>query len=138
MRKDAPDANLPLPARAPTDRKREFVTNEITLRCIEIVGGYAYAETELLEKWGRNSKIFDIFEGTHQIQVLVISSSRVSCAARPALICADLSEPHLSLCASEIFAGRTSTANPRSTNRSCQSTPPYRASRMDGRTLLHS
>jgi acyl-CoA dehydrogenase len=45
----------------------------ITLRCIELVGGYAYAETELLEKWGRDSKVLDIFEGTQQIQMLIIS-----------------------------------------------------------------
>ena len=47
--------------------------NEITLRCIELVGAYAYGETELLEKYGRDSKILDIFEGTQQIQMLIIS-----------------------------------------------------------------
>jgi acyl-CoA dehydrogenase len=49
------------------------VANEVTLRCIELVGAHAYAETELLEKWGRDSKILDIFEGTQQIQMLVIA-----------------------------------------------------------------
>lgn len=49
------------------------VANEITLRCIELVGAHAYGETELLEKWGRDSKILDIFEGTQQIQMLIIA-----------------------------------------------------------------
>jgi acyl-CoA dehydrogenase len=30
-------------------------------------------ETELLEKWARDSKILDIFEGTQQIQLLIIA-----------------------------------------------------------------
>src|SRR5262249_27678609 len=49
------------------------VANEITLRCIELVGAQAYGEAELLEKWGRDSKILDIFEGTQQIQMLIIA-----------------------------------------------------------------
>jgi acyl-CoA dehydrogenase len=49
------------------------VVNEITLRCIELVGALAYGETELLEKWGRDSKILDIFEGTQQIQMLIVA-----------------------------------------------------------------
>ena len=31
------------------------------------------AERELLEKWARDSKILDIFEGTQQIQLLIIA-----------------------------------------------------------------
>ncbi len=49
------------------------VGNEITLRCVELCGGLGYGETELLEKWARDSKILDIFEGTQQIQMLVIA-----------------------------------------------------------------
>ena len=30
-------------------------------------------EDELLEKWGRDSKIIDIFEGTQQIQQLIVA-----------------------------------------------------------------
>ena len=33
----------------------------------------AYSEDELLEKWARDAKILDIFEGTQQIQLLVIA-----------------------------------------------------------------
>lgn len=49
------------------------VVNEIALRCIELVGVRAYDEGELLEKWARDSKILDIFEGTQQIQMLIVA-----------------------------------------------------------------
>ncbi|WP_162858806.1 acyl-CoA dehydrogenase family protein, partial [Klebsiella pneumoniae] len=32
-----------------------------------------YAEDYLLEKWARDSKILDIFEGTQQIQLLIVA-----------------------------------------------------------------
>jgi acyl-CoA dehydrogenase len=46
---------------------------EITLRCVELCGSIGYTETELLEKWSRDAKIMDIFEGTQQIQQLIIA-----------------------------------------------------------------
>jgi acyl-CoA dehydrogenase len=49
------------------------VGNEITLRCVELTGGLGYSEHELLEKWARDSKILDIFEGTQQIQQLIVA-----------------------------------------------------------------
>ncbi len=33
----------------------------------------ATGEGELLEKWARDSKILDIFEGTQQIQLLIVA-----------------------------------------------------------------
>lgn len=53
--------------------KAARVANELTLRCVELVGPLAYGEGELLEKWARDSKILDIFEGTQQIQMLVVA-----------------------------------------------------------------
>ena len=53
--------------------KAARVANEITLRCVELCGGLGYSERELLEKWARDSKIIDIFEGTQQIQLLIIA-----------------------------------------------------------------
>jgi acyl-CoA dehydrogenase len=47
--------------------------NEVTLKCIELCGSMGYSEVDLLEKWGRDSKILDIFEGTQQIQLLIIA-----------------------------------------------------------------
>ncbi len=49
------------------------VCNWITLRCVEIAGSLGYSEDDLLEKWSRDSKILDIFEGTQQIQQLVVA-----------------------------------------------------------------
>lgn len=49
------------------------VGNEITLRCVELCGTLGYSEATLLEKWSRDSKILDIFEGTQQIQMLIIA-----------------------------------------------------------------
>ncbi len=49
------------------------VATEITLRCVELCGAIGYGETELLEKWARDSKILDIFEGTQQIQMLIVA-----------------------------------------------------------------
>ncbi|WEV76874.1 acyl-CoA dehydrogenase family protein [Janibacter cremeus] len=46
---------------------------DVSLACVELAGATGYAETELLEKWARDSKILDIFEGTQQIQLLVIA-----------------------------------------------------------------
>lgn len=49
------------------------VANYITLKCVEICSSLGYGETEMLEKWARDSKILDIFEGTQQIQLLIIA-----------------------------------------------------------------
>jgi acyl-CoA dehydrogenase len=49
------------------------VATEITLRAVELAGALGYSEESLLEKWARDSKILDIFEGTQQIQQLIIA-----------------------------------------------------------------
>lgn len=49
------------------------ICNEITLKCVELAASIGYNEVELLEKWSRDSKILDIFEGTQQIQQLIIA-----------------------------------------------------------------
>jgi acyl-CoA dehydrogenase len=46
---------------------------DVALACIELCGAAGYDETELLEKWARDAKILDIFEGTQQIQLLIIA-----------------------------------------------------------------
>jgi acyl-CoA dehydrogenase len=46
---------------------------DIALASIELCGATGYGETELLEKWARDAKILDIFEGTQQIQLLVVA-----------------------------------------------------------------
>lgn len=49
------------------------VCNDITLKCVELCASLGYGEQELLEKWARDSKILDIFEGTQQIQQLIVA-----------------------------------------------------------------
>ncbi|MDE0854166.1 MAG: acyl-CoA dehydrogenase family protein [Nevskia sp.] len=46
---------------------------DIALKCVELCGSVGYAENELLEKWARDAKILDIFEGTQQIQLLIVA-----------------------------------------------------------------
>ena len=46
---------------------------EVTLGCVELCGAVGYGENELLEKWARDAKILDIFEGTQQIQLLIVA-----------------------------------------------------------------
>ena len=45
----------------------------MTLSCVQLCGTLGYSEGELLEKWSRDSKILDIFEGTQQIQQLIVA-----------------------------------------------------------------
>jgi acyl-CoA dehydrogenase len=47
--------------------------SDVTLRCVELAGSLGYSEHDLLEKWARDSKILDIFEGTQQIQQLIVA-----------------------------------------------------------------
>lgn len=58
------------------------VCNEITLRCVELAASVGYNEDELLEKWARDSKILDIFEGTQQIQLLIIARRELGKSSR--------------------------------------------------------
>ena len=49
------------------------VGSDVTLSCVQLAGSLGYSEAELLEKWSRDSKILDIFEGTQQIQQLIVA-----------------------------------------------------------------
>jgi acyl-CoA dehydrogenase len=49
------------------------VATDVALRCVALAGSIGYGERELLEKWARDVKILDIFEGTQQIQLLIVS-----------------------------------------------------------------
>lgn len=44
-----------------------------TERAMQILGGYGFTREYPVERWHRDAKIYDIFEGTEQIQQLVIS-----------------------------------------------------------------
>ena len=45
----------------------------VTERAIQILGGYGYIRDFPVERWHRDAKIYDLFEGTEQIHQLVIS-----------------------------------------------------------------
>jgi acyl-CoA dehydrogenase len=46
---------------------------DIALRCVALCGASGFGEGELMEKWARDAKILDLFEGTQQIQLLIIA-----------------------------------------------------------------
>jgi acyl-CoA dehydrogenase len=46
---------------------------DVALRCVALCGATGYTEGELLEKWARDAKILDLFEGTQQIQLLIVA-----------------------------------------------------------------
>ncbi len=45
----------------------------VTERAMQILGGYGYTREYPVERMHRDAKIYDIFEGTEQIQQLVIA-----------------------------------------------------------------
>ena len=53
--------------------KAGLSATDIALRCVELAGSLGYSENSLLEKWARDAKILDIFEGTQQIQQLIVA-----------------------------------------------------------------
>jgi acyl-CoA dehydrogenase len=62
--------------------KAARVGNAITLKCVELAGELGYSERQLLEKWARDSKIIDIFEGTQQIQQLIVARHQLGLSSR--------------------------------------------------------
>jgi acyl-CoA dehydrogenase len=58
------------------------VGNAITLKCVELCGEAGYSEEQLLEKLARDSKIIDIFEGTQQIQQLIVARQQLGLSSR--------------------------------------------------------
>ena len=50
---------------------------EVTTDAVQILGGAGYMKDEPVEKWMRDAKIFQIWEGTSQIQRVVISREEI-------------------------------------------------------------
>jgi acyl-CoA dehydrogenase len=68
------DNNIPNSKEASMAKaKAARAASDITLKAVEMAGTTGYSEETLLEKWARDSKILDIFEGTQQIQQLVVA-----------------------------------------------------------------
>ena len=49
----------------------------VTEEAIQILGGYGYVREYPVERWHRDAKIYTIFEGTSEIQRLVIARSHL-------------------------------------------------------------
>ena len=49
------------------------VAVKVTEEAIQILGGYGYTREYPVERWHRDAKIYTIFEGTSEIQRLVIA-----------------------------------------------------------------
>jgi acyl-CoA dehydrogenase len=47
----------------------------VTQKAVEILGPMGYSRKHLVEKWMRDAKINDIFEGTQQINLLIVARS---------------------------------------------------------------
>jgi acyl-CoA dehydrogenase len=47
--------------------------NIIVQKCVELLGPIGYSREYLLEKWMRDNKVNDIYEGTQQIQMIVVA-----------------------------------------------------------------
>jgi butyryl-CoA dehydrogenase len=50
------------------------VASDVTRRCLQLFGGYGYIREYPLERMMRDAKISEIYEGTSEIQKMVISS----------------------------------------------------------------
>jgi acyl-CoA dehydrogenase len=53
--------------------KAGLVVTQITQKAVELLGPLGYSRQLLLEKWMRDAKINDIFEGTQQINQLIVA-----------------------------------------------------------------
>jgi acyl-CoA dehydrogenase len=53
--------------------KAGLAVTKVTQKAVELLGPLGYSRKMLLEKWMRDAKINDIFEGTQQINLLIIA-----------------------------------------------------------------
>ena len=53
--------------------KAGLAVTQITQKAVELLGPLGYSRRMLLEKWMRDAKINDIFEGTGQINRLIVA-----------------------------------------------------------------
>ena len=53
------------------------IAMDVTTDAVQILGGAGYMKDEPVEKWMRDAKVFQIWEGTSQIQRLIISRDEI-------------------------------------------------------------
>ena len=56
-----------------------------TERAIQTMGGWGYIKDHPVEKWYRDAKLYTIFEGTSEIQRIVISNALGAADGKPPL-----------------------------------------------------
>lgn len=71
----------PLEASMSKVKAGEIVT-KITQRAVELMGPIGYSRDHLLEKWFRDAKISDIYEGTGQINRLIVARNILGYSGR--------------------------------------------------------
>jgi alkylation response protein AidB-like acyl-CoA dehydrogenase len=72
------DNNMPMNKEAA--EAKQFAADmamEVTTNAVQILGGSGYMKDEPVEKWMRDAKAFQIWEGTSEIQKLVISREEI-------------------------------------------------------------
>jgi acyl-CoA dehydrogenase len=68
------DNRLPNSAEASMCKVRAGdIVTRITQKAVEILGPYGYTQETLIEKWFRDAKISDIYEGTGQVNRLIVA-----------------------------------------------------------------
>ena len=48
---------------------------QVTRRCLQLFGGYGYTRDYPIERMMRDAKITEIYEGTSEVQMMVISGA---------------------------------------------------------------
>jgi acyl-CoA dehydrogenase len=77
------DNRKPNPLEASMSKVRAGdIVNKITQRAVEIMGPLGYSCEYLLEKWFRDAKIADIYEGTGQINRLIVARNVLGYSGR--------------------------------------------------------
>ncbi len=62
--------------------KAGLVVTQITQKAVELMGPLGYSRANLVEKWMRDAKINDIFEGTQQINMLIVARRILNYSSR--------------------------------------------------------
>ncbi len=76
MRRGAATRNCPTAGRrASPSWSRRTLPRGVTTDAVQVFGGYGYTRDFPVERYMREAKIMQIFEGTNQIQRLVIGRS---------------------------------------------------------------
>jgi butyryl-CoA dehydrogenase len=50
------------------------VASDVTRRCVQLFGGYGYTRDYPMERMMRDAKITEIYEGTSEVQKMVIAA----------------------------------------------------------------